>query len=99
MEWSICNAHFLPYLKNVNIKKKPASGFDCFPPLKMHGASQLGLGPVLESADDVDIDVEADEEGDAELEDGRHHPEADPGVAAPVLLADLDILEVMFANF
>ena len=65
----------------------------------MHGASQLGLGPVLESADDVDIDVEADEEGDAELEDGRHHPEADPGVAAPVLLADLDILEVMFANF
>ena len=65
----------------------------------MHGASQLGLGPVLESADDVDIDVEADEEWDAELEDGRHHPEADPGVAAPVLLAYLDILEVVFANF
>ena len=65
----------------------------------MHGASQLGLGPVLESADDVDIDIEADEEGDVELEDGGHHSEADPGVAAPVFLADLDILKVVFANF
>ena len=65
----------------------------------MHGASQLGLGPVLESADDVDIDVEADEEGDAELEDGRHHPEADPGVATPVLLAYLDVLAVEFIYF
>ena len=65
----------------------------------MHGAPQLGLGSVLESADDVDVDVEADEEGDAELEDGGHHAEADPGVAAPVLLADLNILAVEFINF
>ena len=65
----------------------------------MHGAPQLGLGPVLESADDVDIDVEADEEGDAELQDSGHNPEADPGEAAPVLLADLDVLAVEFINF
>ena len=65
----------------------------------MHGAPQLGLGSVLESADDVDVDVEADEEGDAELEDGGHHAEADPGVAAPVLLADLNILAGEFINF
>ena len=64
----------------------------------MHRAAQLGLGPVLESADDVDKDIEADEKGDAELEDGRHHPEADPGVATPVLLAYLDVLYFIYFN-
>ena len=39
----------------------------------MHGSPKLLFSPVLEGVDDVDVDVEADQEGDAELEDNFPH--------------------------
>lgn len=58
----------------------------------MHGSPKLLFSPVLEGVDDVDVDVEADQEGDAELEDNSAYPITDPGVSTPLLPADLNTL-------
>ena len=50
------------------------------------------FSPVLEGVDDVDVDVEADQEGDAELEDNSAYPITDPDVSTPLLPADLNTL-------
>ena len=55
----------------------------------MHGFFKFLLGPVLEWVDDVHIDVETDQEGDAELEGDCGHAKTDPRESLPVLSTDL----------
>ena len=58
----------------------------------MHGSPKFLLGSVLERVDDVDVDVEADQEGHTELEQDAGHAEANPGESSPLLPADLTAL-------
>lgn len=80
---------FLQRIKQI----KPAESLDVLPPPQVYGRPQFLIGSVLERVDDVDVDVEADQEGDAELEDNRADAKTDPGESSPFLPADFTTLE------
>ena len=73
----------------INERYKPADSLDDLSPPQMHGCFQFLLGSVLERVNDIHVDVETDQEGDAELEGDSGHAETDPRESLPLLSADL----------